>query len=87
MTCKEVIGFLGDYLDGVLPWRQQLAFNLHLVSCRQCRRYLASYCETMHLARASGRPSSSEAAPAPDELVQAILSARRSGSGPSTREG
>ena len=55
MTCKEVIDFLGDYLDRALPWRQRLVFNLHLVLCRHCRRYLASYSETVRLARALGR--------------------------------
>ena len=84
MTCKEVIDFLGEYLDGALPWRQRLVFNLHLVLCRHCRRYLASYSETVRLARASGREPSSGAQLVPEELVQAILAARRSGRGPST---
>ena len=84
MTCKEVIDFLGDYLDGALPWRQRLVFNLHLVLCRHCRRYLASYSETIRLTRASGREPSPEAQPVPEELLQAILATRRAGHGPST---
>jgi len=78
MTCKEVIDFLGDYLDGALPWRQRVVFNLHLVLCRHCRRYLASYSETIRLTRASEREPSSEVQPVPEELLQAILATRHS---------
>jgi len=84
MTCKEVIDFLGDYLDGALPWRQRVVFNLHLVLCRHCRRYLASYSETIRLTRASGREPRSEAERVPEELMQAILATRRAGLDPST---
>ena len=77
MTCKEVLDFLGDYLEGSLPWRQRLAFNVHLLLCRHCRRYLASYLETMRLTRASENELTSEMQPVPDELLQAILAARR----------
>ena len=84
MACKEVIDFLGDYLDRALPWRQRLVFNLHFVLCRHCRRYLASYSETIRLTRAAGREASLEVQPVPKALLQAILAARRAGHGPST---
>jgi len=80
MNCKEVIDFLADYLDRTLPWRQRLVFVLHLAVCRHCRRYLASYADTIRLASGQGgRQSLADVPPAPAELVQAILTARRSG--------
>ena len=85
LTCKEVLDFLGDYLEGSLPWRQRLAFNVHLLLCRHCRRYLASYLETMRLTRASESEPTSETSPVPYELVQAILAARRADKGPATQ--
>ena len=79
MTCKEVIEFLADYLDGSLPLRQRLVFHLHLMFCRHCRRYLKSYADTVRLSRALRHQLPSEIEPAPEKLVQAILAARRSG--------
>lgn len=76
LTCQEVIEFLADYLDDALPWRQQLAFRLHLALCRPCRRYLASYRATLGAARALGHEIE-PTQPPPDELVQAILAARQ----------
>jgi predicted anti-sigma-YlaC factor YlaD len=77
MNCKEVIEFLADYLDRTLPWRQRLVFLLHLAVCRHCRRYLASYADTIRLASVLGRESLADVPPAPAELIQAILAARR----------
>lgn len=84
MTCNEVLDFLNDYLDGALPWRQRLAFNLHILLCRHCRRYLASYLETMRLTRTLENEPSSQLTPVPEELLQAILAARRADQGAAT---
>ena len=72
---------LVQYLDGTLPWRQRVVFKLHLAFCRHCRRYLASYRETVRITRELGAPPSAEKQAVPEELVQAILAARRSGNG------
>ncbi|HEX4143064.1 MAG TPA: zf-HC2 domain-containing protein [Pirellulales bacterium] len=74
MTCKEVNEFLVDYLDGSLPWRQRLSLNVHLMICRHCRQYLASYAATVRLTKSLGQVIEQ---PVPDELVRAILRARR----------
>ena len=77
MNCKEVSEFLADYLDGALPTRQRWLFSFHLLLCRDCRRYLASYKETIRLAKAQRQTSNdSDLPPIPDELVRAILATR-----------
>jgi predicted anti-sigma-YlaC factor YlaD len=79
MNCKEVAEFLSDYLDGTLPLRQRLIFKLHLLLCRDCRNYLASFAETIRLATSQRpMPGADGAPPIPEPLVQAILAARRS---------
>jgi predicted anti-sigma-YlaC factor YlaD len=77
MTCKEVSDFLGEYLDGTLPVWQQLVFKVHLLGCRDCRRYLASYQTTIKMAKSLGEPIDRDGVPPiPEELVKAILDVR-----------
>ena len=79
MNCQEVSEFLMDYLDSTLPLRQRLVFKLHLLLCRDCRRYLDSYETTVQLTHSlRAEPSSENMPPIPPELVQAILAARGS---------
>ena len=84
MTCREVNQFLNEYLDRTLPWHQRLWFNLHLLVCRHCRRYLRSYATTIRVTQTLGQPTESALTPVPDDLVRAILAARRSGIEPQT---
>ena len=76
MTCKQVSEFLADYLEGTLPWRRKMSFKVHLLLCRHCRRYLASYAATVQLTKSLGRPVELVAEQIPEELVRAILNAR-----------
>jgi anti-sigma factor RsiW len=76
-TCREVIGFLGDYLDGGLPAAERDEFRRHLSACEACTAYLDSYRETIRRAKAAlvaGHPPDYPAIP--EEMVQAILAAR-----------
>ena len=82
MTCKQAIGFLGDYLDGALPWHERLVFHWHLAFCRHCREYLSSYAETVRQTRALRSEVDLETQDVPAELVRAILAARRTGQDP-----
>lgn len=84
MTCKEAIGFLGDYLDGALSWRERLVFYWHLAFCRHCREYLSSYAETVRQTRALRTETAIESEDVPADLVRAILAARGTGQGPTT---
>jgi predicted anti-sigma-YlaC factor YlaD len=77
MTCKEAVEFLADYLDGNLPWRERLAFDLHLMICRNCRAYLESYSHTIQLIRGFKLvPTGASLPPIPEDLLLAILAAR-----------
>ena len=78
MTCQELIEFLMDYLEGELPAGQTRRFDHHLEGCRECANYLQSYRETVRLGQMVCREGE-DALPAevPEDLVQAILTARR----------
>ncbi len=41
MTCKEIMGYLDDYLDGTLSGDQQVIFSQHLGTCKQCQEGLS----------------------------------------------
>ena len=75
MTCRELNDFLLDYLEGELPERVRASFEEHLGVCEPCVRYLEEYREVVRL----GRACADDHAPAdaPEELIQAILAARR----------
>jgi anti-sigma factor RsiW len=71
-----MVEFLMAFLDGELPDGQREAFEEHLRLCPPCEVYLETYKEAVELGRAvcqdeEGPPD------APEELVQAILDARR----------
>lgn len=79
LTCRDVIEFLRAYLDGELPPVLCRRFEDHIDACPPCLQYLDSYRETIVLtADAFG---ADERAPddVPEELVRAILAARRRG--------
>ena len=77
MTCKEMIDFLMDYLDGILSEPQRARFEEHLAECSDCVAYLATYREAVRIGKAVCSEEHEAAPPhVPEELVQAILSAR-----------
>ncbi|MCX4189332.1 anti-sigma factor family protein [Methylophaga sp. OBS3] len=41
LSCKEVAEQASDHIDQHLRWDQRLRFKLHLLICRNCRRYVA----------------------------------------------
>ncbi len=78
MTCKELISFLMDYVDGELPPSEQRRFERHLGLCTDCTTYVTSYRQTVRLGKMICRPGEDELPPdIPEDLVQAILEARR----------
>lgn len=77
LTCRELIEFLMDYLDGELPSEQQSAFQQHLDCCCDCVQFLKTYQATVDLEKKSLCTCEDEIpASVPEELVQAILAAR-----------
>lgn len=74
ITCRELIDFIADYLDGALTEIQTEDFQRHLAVCDSCRAYLATYQKTL---RAEQTIRDDEPADAPEELIRAILEIRR----------
>lgn len=71
--CKELITFLGDYLARELPPERNLEFERHLAICESCVQYLASYQETIRMARAAVDPPRLAVEEMPADLINAIL--------------
>ena len=80
MTCRELVAFLVDYLGGTLPADQRERFEAHLGECPDCVGYLRTYDATVKLGRAACLdPDEALPADVPEDLVRAILAARRGG--------
>jgi predicted anti-sigma-YlaC factor YlaD len=78
MTCREVTGFLDEYLAGALEEEQHAAIEEHLRECEDCRRYLDSYRRTIALGK-HAEMGEENAAPLelPASLRRAISEARK----------
>jgi anti-sigma factor RsiW len=78
VTCREFVAFIADFLSGELPAAERQAFEGHLQVCSNCARYLEGYRATVALEK---QAFDDQDAPVPqdvpDELVDAILRARR----------
>lgn len=84
MTCRDLYGFLDDFLDGVLDPPVKQDFERHIELCLPCWRYLATYRATIRTARGSELTDDAPAT-APESLIQAILASRVAGlQGPRT---
>jgi anti-sigma factor RsiW len=77
MTCRDVIEFLMEYVAGTLSAEERAVFDEHLAECPDCVAYLDAYRTTVRLSKeAFTPPALAEPPTVPDDLVQAILSAR-----------
>ena len=78
MSCREFADFIADYLSNELPTDIRVRFEHHLEVCTNCVKYLEGYTAAVALGKAAfdGRH---EPVPAevPNDLVKAILAARR----------
>jgi anti-sigma factor RsiW len=78
LSCREIAEFLMAYEDGELTDAMHREFDAHLAVCPDCVAYLESYRATVALGK---RAFADEDAPAadevPEELVEAVLAARR----------
>jgi len=78
VTCRTFVEFLMDYLSGGLPPAQRDEFDEHLAQCVACVAYMNSYAETVELGKAAFSDPDAEVPPeVPEDLVKAILEARR----------
>jgi anti-sigma factor RsiW len=78
MTCQEFIEFLWKYLDRKLPPEQRFTFDAHMAVCPDCVNYLQNYRETVRLGQETLGACCDPVPPdVPEDLIQAILDARR----------
>lgn len=40
LSCKEITQLVTEYVEGTLPLRDRIRFQLHIGMCRHCRAYL-----------------------------------------------
>lgn len=78
MTCRELVDFLADYLEGSLDGGVRAAFESHLAECRHCRDFLKSYEETLRQSRTLSAECEIPPVEVPESLVRAILRAGES---------
>jgi anti-sigma factor RsiW len=78
VTCREFAEFIMDYLSGEISPESKAQFDHHLSLCPNCQNYLTSYEETVKLGkRAFDRDDAAVPPDVPEQLVDAILAARR----------
>lgn len=75
VTCRHLIDFVADYVDGSLKSRERHELERHLVGCRPCVSYLAAYRTSMTAARALATDDPVDGVP--DDLARTIRSHKR----------
>jgi anti-sigma factor RsiW len=78
VTCREFVDFVMAYLDGDLDAGERASFDAHLAVCPDCVRYLDEYRDTVAVVRLQAAGDDELPADVPDDLVQAIVAARKS---------
>lgn len=76
MTCRELTEFIADFLEDALPPETRAIFESHLEECPACQTFLETYRVTIVLERAAFSDERG-CRDLPEELVRAILAARR----------
>jgi anti-sigma factor RsiW len=74
MTCREILDFLMEYLDGNLSAAQRAMFEEHFAVCPSCVAYLHNYRQTMKLVRSVRCKYKPEGIS--EELLQKVVAAR-----------
>jgi len=79
LSCREFIDFIMAWLDCELDPETRRCFAAHLEMCPDCVDYLESYQHTVELGKAAWDAPGDAPVPdeVPEELVQAVLAARR----------
>lgn len=78
MKCRELAEFLFEYVSGDLPTERREHFEFHLTKCRNCHAYLVQYQMVIKAGKiACGEASDELPSDIPEELVKAVLAARK----------
>ena len=72
ITCRDVISFLLEYLDGSLSSDERARFEKHLAICESCTAYLKTYEATIRMERLAAV----DEAPVPEDLIKAVVASR-----------
>jgi hypothetical protein len=72
LTCDESTRVMSDSLDAELPLAERLAYRLHALGCRHCRRFLRQIRFLRAATQRLGRPAAAEESP--DAVVLPPLS-------------
>lgn len=77
ITCKQLIEFIAEYLDGELPAEVRGEFERHLKVCPSCVAYLDGYRKTIEIGKQALHPCDEPASGSvPEGLVRAVREAR-----------
>ena len=82
MKCREFVEFLWKYFENDLEAGERRTFDEHLARCPHCPHYLETYRRAIAMGKdafAGAGPGSPVPAEVPEELVTAILAARKRG--------
>lgn len=71
ITCRQLIDFIADYVDGELDDAARVVFEHHLTICRSCRAYLETYRRTMSIVATMARDE--PCTDLPEDLIRTIL--------------
>lgn len=84
MTCEEFVAALMEYLEGKLSPEERAEVEAHMDKYPHCVSYRKSYEQSVTIVRVVCRDEegATESEPLPENLVQAVLAARRQGEGP-----
>lgn len=78
LTCRDFVNTMDDYVEDRMLPEQRAIFERHLSVCPDCTSYIESYRRTMKLTRQTlDDPDSKVPDSVPEDLVRAILAARR----------
>ena len=53
VTCREGVGIMMDYLEGLLPPARRQAVESHVADCPRCVAFVRSYSDTPRIFRAA----------------------------------
>ena len=77
MKCRELAEFLFEYVSGDLPNESRTHFEFHLSKCKNCHEYLVQYQMTIKAGKIACDEMSDELPRIPDDLVKAVMAARK----------
>jgi anti-sigma factor RsiW len=80
VNCREFVEFMMNYLDGELEPDSRTVFDQHLEGCSCCVAYMESYKKAIEMGRCACKDEEGPVPDdAPDELIRAIMAARKAG--------